>query len=204
VPAVTFGVSTNFALANCLASRSFGNVSVALASPRFPRCNSNETYHVPWDLLAIRPSHGAMPSARTIGSSNSRDHFGALMAPAFFIEFDTRAGRRPRGIIQVARVAASARHPGGTAAAGVVAIPRLPWVVFAHPASVLAKAASHGAFGSRRTGPQRQRGVKNPIARANSMNPPKAQTAMFIGLIIVVLFFYGTSAAIFGPMIVLS
>jgi hypothetical protein len=32
------------------------------------------------------------------------------------------------------------------------------------------------------------------------MNPPRAQTAMFIGLIIV-LFFYGTSAAIFGPMI---
>jgi hypothetical protein len=52
--------------------------------------------------------------------------------------------------------------------------------------------------------PQRQRGVKNPIARANSMNPPKAQTAMFTGLIIVVLFFYGTSAALFGPMIALS
>jgi hypothetical protein len=51
--------------------------------------------------------------------------------------------------------------------------------------------------------PQRQRGVKNPIARANSMNPPKAQTAMFTGPIIV-LFFYGTSTAIFGPMIALS
>jgi hypothetical protein len=36
------------------------------------------------------------------------------------------------------------------------------------------------------------------------MNPPKAQTAMFTGLIIVVFFFYGTSAAIFGPMIALS
>jgi hypothetical protein len=71
------------------------------------------------------------------------------MAPAFFIEFDTLTGRRPRGIIQVARVTAHARHPGGTAAAGVVAIPRRPRVVFAHPASVLAKAASHGAFGSR-------------------------------------------------------
>jgi hypothetical protein len=58
VPAVTFGVSTNFALANFLASRSFGNVSVALASPRFPRGGSNETYHVPWDLLAMRPSRG--------------------------------------------------------------------------------------------------------------------------------------------------
>jgi hypothetical protein len=36
------------------------------------------------------------------------------------------------------------------------------------------------------------------------MNPPKAQTAMFTGLIIVVLFFYGTSVALFGPMIALS
>jgi hypothetical protein len=71
------------------------------------------------------------------------------MAPAFFIEFDTRAGRRPRRIIQVTRVTAQARHSGGAAAAGVVAIPRLPRVVFAHPASVLAKAAIHGAFGSR-------------------------------------------------------
>jgi hypothetical protein len=35
------------------------------------------------------------------------------------------------------------------------------------------------------------------------MNPPKAQTAMFIGPIIV-LFFYGTSVAIFGPIIALS
>jgi len=48
------------------------------------------------------------------------------MAPAFFIEFDTRTGRRPRGIIQVARVTAHARHSGGATAAGVVAIPRLP------------------------------------------------------------------------------
>jgi hypothetical protein len=35
------------------------------------------------------------------------------------------------------------------------------------------------------------------------MNPPKAQTAMFRGLIMV-LFFYGTSAAIFGAIIALS
>jgi hypothetical protein len=41
---MTFGVSTNFAIANFLASRSFGNVSVALASVRFPRGSSNETY----------------------------------------------------------------------------------------------------------------------------------------------------------------
>jgi hypothetical protein len=53
VPALTFSVSTNFTLANCLASRSLGNVSVALALFRFPRGRSNETYHVPWDLFAM-------------------------------------------------------------------------------------------------------------------------------------------------------
>src|ERR1700722_14419443 len=52
---MTFGVSINFVVANFLASRSFGNVSVALASVRFPRGSSNETYHVPRDLLAMRP-----------------------------------------------------------------------------------------------------------------------------------------------------
>ena len=35
------------------------------------------------------------------------------------------------------------------------------------------------------------------------MNPPKAQTAMFTGLIIA-LFFYGTSAEIFGSIVALS
>jgi hypothetical protein len=56
VPALTFGVSTNFALANFLACRSFGNVSVALVCVRLPGPNSNETYHVAWDLSAMRPS----------------------------------------------------------------------------------------------------------------------------------------------------
>jgi hypothetical protein len=58
VPALTFGVSTNFAPANFLASRSFGNVLVALTRFRFPRGSSNETYHVPLDLLAVIPSRG--------------------------------------------------------------------------------------------------------------------------------------------------
>ena len=58
MPALTFSVSTNFALANFLASRSFGNVSVALVCVRFRRRSSNETYHVPRDLLAMRPSRG--------------------------------------------------------------------------------------------------------------------------------------------------
>ena len=58
MPALTFGVLTNFALANFLASRSFGNVSVALVCVRFRSRSSNETYHVPRDLLAMRPSRG--------------------------------------------------------------------------------------------------------------------------------------------------
>ena len=58
MPAVTFGVSTNFALAKFLASRSLGNISVALASECFLRGTSNETYYVPWDLLAMGPSRG--------------------------------------------------------------------------------------------------------------------------------------------------
>ncbi len=60
MPALTFGVSTNFALANFLASRSFGNVSVALTRARFPRGSSNETYHVPLGLLAMVPSRGLL------------------------------------------------------------------------------------------------------------------------------------------------
>src|SRR6267142_6189359 len=50
--------STNFALANFLASRSFGNVLVALTRFRFPHGSSSETYHVPLDLLAMIPSRG--------------------------------------------------------------------------------------------------------------------------------------------------
>jgi hypothetical protein len=59
VPALTFSVSTNFALANFLASSSLRNVSVALARFRFPHGSSNETYHVRWDLLAMIPRQPA-------------------------------------------------------------------------------------------------------------------------------------------------
>ena len=52
MPALTFWVSANFALANFLASRSFGNVSVALACVRFPGPSSNETYHVAFGLTS--------------------------------------------------------------------------------------------------------------------------------------------------------
>jgi len=67
VPALTFWVSADLALANFLASRSFGNVSVALACVLFPGPSSNETYHVPLDLRAImrrsRRYAGGSPSA---------------------------------------------------------------------------------------------------------------------------------------------
>ena len=67
MPALTFGVSTNFALANFLASRSFRNVSVALVCVRFRRRSSNETYHVPRDLLAMRPSRGLRRQLGAVG-----------------------------------------------------------------------------------------------------------------------------------------
>ena len=87
VPALTFGVSTNFALANFLASRSFGNVSVALACVRFPGPRSNETYHVPLDLSAI------MRRSRGNSIKGERDSFPAIQSchlPALWIRFPWR------------------------------------------------------------------------------------------------------------------
>ena len=67
MPALTFWVSADLALANFLASRSFGNVSVALACVLFLGPSSNETYHVPLDLRAMmrrsRRYAGGSPSA---------------------------------------------------------------------------------------------------------------------------------------------
>jgi hypothetical protein len=65
VPALTFGVSTNFALAKFLASRSFGNFSATLAWFRFPGGSSNETYHVPLDLFAMGDAFPRLRAART-------------------------------------------------------------------------------------------------------------------------------------------
>ena len=67
MPALTFSVSTNFALANFLASSSLRNVSVALARFRFPHGSSNETHHVRWDLLAMRPSRGLRRQLGAVG-----------------------------------------------------------------------------------------------------------------------------------------
>jgi hypothetical protein len=91
VPALTFGVSTNFALANFLASRSFGNVSVALACVRFPGPRSNETYHVPLDLSAImRRSRGNSSKVNEIRSPRSNP---ATCRPSGFV---FRGGRCSR------------------------------------------------------------------------------------------------------------
>ena len=65
------------------------------------------------------------------------------MPPALFVELDTRARWRPRGIIQVTRVTAHARHSGGATAAGVVAVPRSLRMALADPAAILAKIAFH-------------------------------------------------------------
>ena len=61
MPALTFRASANFALAKFLAFRSFGNVSVRCR--RFAPGRLNETYQVPRDLLAMRPSRGLGLSA---------------------------------------------------------------------------------------------------------------------------------------------
>src|SRR3981189_816982 len=55
-----------------LASSSLANVSVALACVRFPRGSSNDTYHVPWDLLAIIPSRGLRRAAHRRGRNLNR------------------------------------------------------------------------------------------------------------------------------------
>jgi hypothetical protein len=55
-----------------LASSSLRNVSVALACVRFPRGSSNDTYHVPWDLLAIIPSRGLRRAAHRRGRNLNR------------------------------------------------------------------------------------------------------------------------------------
>jgi hypothetical protein len=92
VPAVTLGVSTNFALANCLASRSLRNVSVALMSVRLPRGRSKETYHVPWDLLAMEPSRGsgaALADPDRLLADIAR-HLGALVFAVWMTERPNR------------------------------------------------------------------------------------------------------------------
>jgi hypothetical protein len=88
---MTFGVST-FALANFLASRSFGNVSVLLVSARLPRGRSKETYHVPWDLLAMEPSRGsgaALADPDKLHVDIAR-HLGALVFAVWMTERPNR------------------------------------------------------------------------------------------------------------------
>jgi hypothetical protein len=95
VPALIFSESTNFALADCLASRSFGNVSVALALFRFPRGRSNETYHVPWDLLVMRPLRGLGRRLTAVGGTSiegERNRSACCLA-ALGIRFQQRPGR---------------------------------------------------------------------------------------------------------------
>jgi hypothetical protein len=70
VPAPTFWVSANFALANFLASRSFGNVSVILACCRFPYGSSYETYQVTLNLSAMIPSRGLRRRRTAMGGTS--------------------------------------------------------------------------------------------------------------------------------------
>ena len=69
MPALTFRASANFALAKFLAFRSFGNVSVRCR--RFAPGRLNETYQVPRDLLAMRPSRGLALQLLSLWTSES-------------------------------------------------------------------------------------------------------------------------------------
>jgi hypothetical protein len=65
------------------------------------------------------------------------------MTPALLIEFDMRAGRRARRMVEIARIALRAGHSCTSAGAGILAIPRRVGMVFTYPASILAKDAGH-------------------------------------------------------------
>jgi hypothetical protein len=128
VPALTFGVSANFALANFLACRSFGNVSVALACVRLPGPSSNETYRVPWDLSAMRPSArlrrrlGAVVASVTSETTIDRDldSFRAIQSlpacqPSGFV---LRAGRHLAAFRAKTHWRASLSHGGSFSFSG--------------------------------------------------------------------------------------
>jgi len=72
----------HFAFANFLASSSFGNVSAALALARFRRGSSNETYHLAWDLLAMRPSRGLR---RRLGDVGDEPELVGILHPCVTI-----------------------------------------------------------------------------------------------------------------------
>jgi hypothetical protein len=84
------------------------------------------------------------PSARTIGSSNSRDHFGALMAPALPVDLGLEAFGQARPGRVIRRIASRARCPWSAAGTGVFAFPWLVQMPLTDPAAVLTEAAFHG------------------------------------------------------------
>jgi len=114
-----------------LVRKCFGRPCEPSLSPQFKRDVPR-----PSGLISHETIAGAKPASFYLKADVADSLARALMAPAFFIELDTRTGRRPRGISQVARVTAHARHSGGATAAGAVAIPRLRRVVFAHPTAI--------------------------------------------------------------------
>jgi hypothetical protein len=98
VPALTFGVSANFAFANFLASSSLLNVSVTLANARFPGLGSNETYHVPWDLLAMmlsRPAGGSAPWAGPQSKANEIVPLATCQPSGFVFRVGRCPGKAP-------------------------------------------------------------------------------------------------------------
>jgi hypothetical protein len=66
------------------------------------------------------------------------------MPPTILVELNMRAGRRSRRVVQIARIAWRAGHPGGAADAGVLALPRRIGMVLADPAEADANWAFQG------------------------------------------------------------
>jgi hypothetical protein len=64
-----------------------------------------------------------------------------LMPPPLLVELDMRARRRSRRVVQVARIAFRAGHPGGAAGAGEIAVPGRVGMFLAHPAAAFASRA---------------------------------------------------------------
>jgi hypothetical protein len=99
VPAATFGVLATLALANFLASSSFGNVSVALACARLRRGRASyETYHVAWGLYVT-----GVPQA--VCQSKTRTFFHEAAAALFgtvFVSENPALGLK-RGFLRTKR-----------------------------------------------------------------------------------------------------
>jgi hypothetical protein len=85
---------------------------------------------------AARSVTNCRPEVRTIGSSNSPDHFAALLAPAPFVELSGKSRRHPRRLAVVGGITGRAGRAWRPAVASVTAVPRSLRMAFADPAAI--------------------------------------------------------------------